>query len=109
MCKYSLDIQKCANLKCYSQKQASEVASFFELTNGFLSPVIQGKDNHFLNLIYTAQYLDSTKSIKYDEYCPSISAEQYAQLECNTCKKYFSTRIFLTNHRRFAHPRHNNI
>ncbi len=90
-------------------KQASEVASFFELTNGFLPSVIQGKDNYFLNLIHIAQYLDSTKLIKYDEYCPSISVKQYAQLECNTCKKYFPTHVFLTNHRHFAHPRHNNI
>lgn len=105
MCKYSLDIRKCVNPECCSQKRAPEVATFFEQTNGFLPPVIQGKDNHFLNPIHTAQYLDSTKSMKYDKHCPSVSAEQYARLECNTCKKYFPTRVFLTNHRRFAHSK----
>ena len=105
LCKYSLDIRKCEDTECCSQKRAPEVASFFEPTNGFLPPVIQGKDNHFLNPIHTAQYLDSTKSMKYDEHCPSISVEQYTKLECNTCKKYFPTRVFLANHRRFAHSK----
>ncbi|CAG8748399.1 1721_t:CDS:1, partial [Racocetra persica] len=66
--------------ECCSPKRASEVAALFEPMNGFLPPVIQGKDNHFLNLIHTVQYLDLAKLAKYDEHCPSISAEQYSRL-----------------------------
>ena len=86
-------------------KTSPEVTSFFEPTNGFLPLVIQGKDNHFLNPIHTAQYLDSTKLMKYDEYCSSISVEQYTKLECNTCKKYFPTYVFLANYRCFTYPK----
>ncbi|CAG8812495.1 5809_t:CDS:1 [Cetraspora pellucida] len=105
MCKYSLDIRKCEVPECCSPKRAPEVATLLEPTNGFLPPVIKGKDNHFLNPIHTVEYLDSAKLAKYDEHCPSISAELYACLVCKKCKKYFPTCAFLLNHKHLAHPK----
>ena len=72
--------------------------------NGFLPPVIKGKDGHFLNAIHTLEYFDRIKIPGYDAHLSSLSADTHARRCCTTCNKYFPTVAFLTKHKKFAHP-----
>ncbi|GET62167.1 hypothetical protein GLOIN_2v1783204 [Rhizophagus irregularis DAOM 181602=DAOM 197198] len=50
------------------------------MTSGFLPPVVQGKDKHFLSLLHTLEYVND-RLPGYDMHCPSISSEIYDELE----------------------------
>ncbi|CAG8593383.1 23633_t:CDS:2, partial [Gigaspora margarita] len=67
------------NLLCHGLG-LKEAVALLSASNGFLPPLIKGKDGHYLNAIHTL------------EHC------------CTICKKYFPTIFFLTKHRKFAHP-----
>ena len=70
---------------------------FLSLNNGFLPPVVLGKDKHFLSLLYTLEYV-SDRLPGYDKHCPSISSETYNELVYQKCGKYFPTKAFLKMH-----------
>ncbi len=70
---YSLDIRKCKNHKCCNEYRALDVAILLNENNRFLLLTTKGKDDHFINPIYTLQYHNKLKIPKYDSYCPLIS------------------------------------
>ena len=104
ICQYSLDIRKCDDFSCCLPKRAEEAAALLSVNNGFLPPVIKGKDGHFLNAIHTLEYFDRIKIPGYDAHLSSLSADTHARRCCTTCNKYFPTVAFLTKHKKFAHP-----
>jgi len=103
ICQYSLDIRKCNNLSCCSSMRDEEATAVLSVNDGFLPPVIKGKDGHFLNAIHTLEYFDSFKIPGYDAHLPSLSIDTYARCSCSICNKYFPTIAFLVKHKKFAH------
>ncbi|CAG8818546.1 23577_t:CDS:2, partial [Gigaspora margarita] len=71
--------------------------------NRFLPPLTKDRNGHFLSLIHILQYMDKNKLPGYDQNCPSISQKMYSRLTCSTCKQYFSTLAFLTQHKKTSH------
>ncbi|CAG8596245.1 7296_t:CDS:2 [Gigaspora margarita] len=67
---------------------------FFKLNNGFLTPVTQAKDGHFVNPIHLLEYCDYVKVPGYDLHCLSLDKLTYLRLCCPECKKYFPTLTF---------------
>ena len=104
ICQYSLDIRKCDDFSCCLPKRAEEAAALLSVNNGFLPPVIKGKDGHFLNAIHTLEYFDRIKTPGYDAHLASLSANTHARRNCTTYNKYLPTVAFLTKHKKFAHP-----
>ncbi|CAG8743915.1 35696_t:CDS:2 [Gigaspora margarita] len=79
MYQYSLDIQKYNNLSYCSPKRADEAAALLSASNGFLPPLIKGKNGYYLNTIHTLEYFDSIKIPSYDTYFPSFFLENYVR------------------------------
>ncbi|RGB32785.1 hypothetical protein C1646_762499 [Rhizophagus diaphanus] len=75
LCRYSLNIKKCKNRKCYSEYRAPDAAKLLDENNGFLPPTTKGKDGHFINPIHAFQYHDKLKILEYDRCYPSIPQE----------------------------------
>ena len=69
ICKYSLDLHKCNDRNCCGPPRAPDVFDFLSLNNGFLHPVVLGKDKHFLSLLHTLEYV-SDRLPGYDKHCP---------------------------------------
>ncbi len=103
ICKYSLDLRKCKDQNCCKPPRASDAFELLSLNNGYLPPVIQGQDKHFLNLLHTLEYF-SDQLPGYDEHCLSISSELYRELVCQKCGKYFPTKAFMKMHSKTMHP-----
>ncbi|CAG8777815.1 15591_t:CDS:2, partial [Rhizophagus irregularis] len=61
-----------------------DIFDFLSLNSGFLPPVVQGKDKHFLSLLHTLEYVND-RLPGYDMHCPSISSEIYDELVCKKC------------------------
>ncbi|CAG8437783.1 10445_t:CDS:1, partial [Scutellospora calospora] len=99
ICRYSLDVKKCYNQKCCKPSWVPKVTVLLQENNGFLPPVIQGCDQHFLNPIHILEYYDKLKISPYDKHCPSISTEMHQYLSCSECKKYFSILKFIQKHK----------
>ena len=102
ICKYSLDLRKCEDRSCCKPPRAPEAFEFLSISNGFLPPVVQGQDKHFLNLVHTLEYFSDLLP-GYDEHCPSISPELYQELVCQKCGKYFPTKTFMRQHIKAMH------
>ena len=102
ICKYSLDLRRCDNRNCCGAPRAFDVCDFLSLNDGFLPPVIQDKDKHFLSLLHTLEYV-SDRLPGYDQHCPSISPELYNGLVCKKCGKYFPTKAFIKKHVKTMH------
>lgn len=102
ICKYSLDIRKCKDRNCCSQPRAPEIYDLLSANNGFLPPIIKGRDGHFLNLVHTLKYFGE-KIPGYDEHCPSISPDLYHKFVCQRCFRYFPTKTFLKQHNKTIH------
>uniref|UniRef100_U9UWA1 C2H2-type domain-containing protein n=2 Tax=Rhizophagus irregularis TaxID=588596 RepID=U9UWA1_RHIID len=102
ICKYSLDIRKCKDQNYCSQPRAPEIYNILSANNGFLPPITKGCDGHFLNLVHTLEYFGK-KLPGYDEYCPSISQDQYPSFVCQKCFRYYSTKMFLKLHIKMTH------
>ncbi|CAG8484579.1 17764_t:CDS:2 [Gigaspora margarita] len=105
ICRYSLDIRKCSNQNCCNEIYAKEAFDLLRENNGFLLPLVKGKDNHYLNPIHILQYMDKMKLPNYDEICPSISSQMHERLCCNVCNKYFPTMKMISNHKKANHPK----
>ena len=95
-------MRKCENRSCCKPPRASEAFEFLSISNGFLPPVVQGQDKHFLNLVHTLEYFSDLLP-GYDEHCPSISPELYQELVCQKCGKYFPTKTFMRQHIKAMH------
>ncbi|CAB4490217.1 unnamed protein product [Rhizophagus irregularis] len=80
ICKYSLDLHKCENRSCCRPPRAPDAFELLSLNNGFLPPVVQGQDKHYLSLLHTLEYF-CNRLPGYDEHCPSIPSELYHELE----------------------------
>ena len=52
ICRYSLDIKKCKNRQCCNEYIASDAALLLDQNDGFLPPIMKGKDEHFINPIH---------------------------------------------------------
>ncbi|PKK78572.1 hypothetical protein RhiirC2_770095, partial [Rhizophagus irregularis] len=102
VCKYSLDLRKCEDRSCCKPPRAPDAFELLSLSNGFLPPIVQGQDKHFLNLLHTLEYFND-RLPGYDEHCPSISHELYLELVCQKCGKYFPTKAFLKKHMNNMH------
>lgn len=102
ICKYSLDLRKCEDKSCCKPPRAPEAFELLSLSNGFLPPIVQGQDKHFLNLVHTLEYF-SDRLPGYDEHCLSISCELYHELVCQKCGKYFPTKTFMKRHVKIMH------
>ena len=100
--KYSLDLRKCKDRNCCKQPRAPEIYDLLSTNNSFLPPIIQGRDDHFLSLIYTLEYFRE-KLPGYDEHCPSITPDLYYDLICQKCLKYFLSKTFLKQHTKIIH------
>ena len=50
-----------------------EATAVLSVNDGFLPPVIKGKDGHFLNAIHTLEYFDSFKTPLCVDRCPCPS------------------------------------
>src|SRR5581483_9003630 len=100
ICLYSLDIKKCENPSCCLPKRHEEVAILLAENNGFLPPLIKGKDGHFLNPLHILEYGDKLKIPGYDAHCPSISSDTYARLYCSDCGAYFPKLSLVILHRK---------
>ncbi|CAG8772585.1 23402_t:CDS:1, partial [Gigaspora rosea] len=81
-----------------------EAMDFLKLNDGFLPPVTQAKEGHFVNPIHFFEYCDYVKVSGYDLHCPSLDRLTYLRLCCPECRKYFPTLTFLTNQKRLKHP-----
>ncbi|CAB4476286.1 unnamed protein product [Rhizophagus irregularis] len=103
ICKYSFDLCKCNNRDCCRPPRALDVFDFLSLNGGFLSPVVQDKNKHFLSLLHTLEYINDRLPSYYDMHCPSISSEIYDELVCKKCGKYFPTKAFLKMHTKVMH------
>lgn len=104
ICHYSLDVRKCSDQSCCGEVHAKEAIDLLKENNGFLLPLTKGKDGHYLNPIHILQYMDKVKLPKYDEVCPSLSAQMHQRLCCNVCDKYFPMIKMITNHKKAFHP-----
>lgn len=102
ICKYSFDLRKCEDRNCCSPPRAPEVFEFLSLNNGFLPPIVKGRDNHFLSSLHTLEYFGDQLP-GYDKHCPSISPELYDELVCQKCGKYFPTKTFIKMHAKTMH------
>ncbi|CAG8732662.1 17536_t:CDS:2 [Cetraspora pellucida] len=78
ICNYFLDIKKCENILCYLPKQCKEIASLLMKNDGFLPPVMMGKDGYYVNLIHLLEFFNKDKIPEYDAYCLSIGKANYA-------------------------------
>ncbi|RIB02241.1 hypothetical protein C2G38_2228373 [Gigaspora rosea] len=105
ICRYSLDIKKWNDLSCCTPKRAVEAAAFLGENNGFLPPVIKGKDGHYLNAMHTLQYFNNLKIPAYDSHLPSLSTEDHSRRCCKKCEKYFPTTTMLVKHNKTVHPK----
>ena len=105
LCRYSLDLRKCKDRACCQEPQAVDAITLLEENNGFLPPVIKGKDKHYLNPIHILEYADQMKIPSYDQHCPSIAGEFHFRLCCTICGKYFPILSFVTRHRKNEHGR----
>jgi len=103
ICKYSFDLRKCDDRSCCEPPRATNAFELLSLNNGFLPPIIQGQDKHFLNLIHTLEFFNDQLP-DYDEHCPSIPSELYHELVCRKCGKYFPTKAFIKMHIKNMHP-----
>ncbi|CAG8550736.1 7259_t:CDS:2 [Cetraspora pellucida] len=63
---HSLDVKKCNNIKCCSPKQCEKAASLLASNDGFLHPLVIGKNGHYINSIHLLEYLDKAKIPEYD-------------------------------------------
>ena len=79
ICKYSLELRKCGDRSCCRPPRAPDAFELLSLNNGFLPPVVQGRDKHFLSLLHTLVYFYD-RCPGYDEHCPSIPPELYREL-----------------------------
>ena len=95
-------MRKCKDRSCCKPPRAPEAFEFLSISNGFLPPVVQGQDKHFLNLVHTLEYFSDLLP-GYDEHCPSISHELYQELVCQKCGKYFPTKTFMRQHIKAMH------
>ena len=102
ICKYSLNLWKCDDRSYCGPLRAPDAFKLLSLNNGFLPPVIQGQDKHFLNLLHTLEYFGDQLSSD-DKHCPSISPELYQELVCKKCGKYFPTKAFIKMHVKTMH------
>ncbi|CAB4473969.1 unnamed protein product [Rhizophagus irregularis] len=102
ICKYSLDLRKCENRSCCRPPRAPDAFELLSLNNGFLPPVVQGQDKHYLSLLHTLEYF-CNRLPGYDEHCPSIPSELYHELVCQKCGKYFPTKAFMKKHAKVMH------
>ena len=102
ICKYSLDLRKCENRNCCRPPRAPDAFELLSLNNGFLPPVVQGQDKHYLSLLHTLEYF-CNRLPGYDEHCPSIPSELYRELVCHKCGKYFPTKAFMKKHVKVMH------
>ena len=104
ICRYSLDIRKCRNINCCKPSRVPEATTtLLQENNGFLPPMIKGRDQHFLNPIHILEYFDRVKIPPYDKYCPTISEEMHQRLCCSECGKYFPTLNFVQKHKQSQH------
>ena len=103
ICKYSVDFRKCEDRSCCKSPQSPDIYKFLSLNNGFLPPVVQGQDEHFLSLLHILEYF-SDRFPGFDEHCPSISPEIYHEFVCQKCGKYFPTKAFIKKHVKTMHP-----
>ncbi|CAG8493551.1 21802_t:CDS:2 [Cetraspora pellucida] len=69
VCRYSLDVKKCNNIKCCFPKRCKEAANLLVSYNGFFSSLVMGKDGYYINSIHLLEYLDKEKILgpKKDE------------------------------------------
>jgi len=104
ICKYSLDIRKCNDRNCCREPRAPGIYDILAANDGFLPPIIQGKDGHFLNLIHTLEYFGENLP-GFDEHCPSIPPDLYSSFICQKCFKYFPSKAFLKQHTKTIHSK----
>lgn len=97
-------MRKCENRNCCGPPRAPDTFEFLSLNNGFLPPVVQGRDKHFLILLHTLEYFNNDQLPGYDKHCSSILPELYNELICQKCGKYFPTKLFIKNHIKTMHP-----
>ncbi|CAB4464558.1 unnamed protein product [Rhizophagus irregularis] len=103
ICKYSLDLRKCENRSYCRPPRAPDAFELLSLNNGFLPPVVQGQDKHYLSLLHTLEYF-CNRLPGYDEHCPSIPSELlYHELVYQKCGKYFPTKAFMKKHAKVMH------
>ena len=107
ICKYSLDLRKCKDRNCCREPRAPEIYNLLSNNNGFLPPVIQGTDGHFLNPIHALEYFEKLPG--YDKHCPSVTPDLYHNLVCQKCFKYFPSKVFLQRHIKTTHPKEKNV
>ncbi|CAG8778925.1 13736_t:CDS:2, partial [Gigaspora margarita] len=86
ICRYSLDICKYRNINCCKPSCVPKATTtLLQENNRFLSPMIKGYDQHFLNPIHILEYFDRVKIPPYDKYCLTISEEMHQRLCCSEC------------------------
>lgn len=103
MCQYSIDIRKCADIRCCTPKRCKDAADLLAVNNGFLPPVIKGSDGHYLNSFHVLEFYSIDKLPGYDMHCPSLT--NYSSLCCSICGAYFPTGSMVTLHMRNQHPK----
>ncbi|CAG8825140.1 1590_t:CDS:2, partial [Cetraspora pellucida] len=101
----NIDNYNCNNITCCLPKQCNEASDLLATNNGFLPPLVMGKDSHYVNSIHLLEYYDKGKIPGYDEHCPFITKDKYTKLSCPVCKKYFSTALMVVTHEKNQHPR----
>ncbi|CAG8695588.1 3137_t:CDS:1, partial [Scutellospora calospora] len=61
ICRYSLDVKKCNNIKCCFPKRCEEAGNLLASNNGFILPLVMRKDGHYINSIHLLEYFDKKK------------------------------------------------
>ncbi len=100
--KYSVDFRKYNNRSCCKPSRSPDIHEFLLLNNGFLPPVVQGQDGHFLSLLHILEYFSNQLS-SFDEHCSSILPKMYHKFVCQKCGKYFLTKVFIKKHIKTMH------